>query len=466
MTASAPVFRPGKAWLMALLGLFGGVAYGIAMFKGMTTLLMTLAYFQVDYAFISAVGAPIGLLSIVSGLPAGFLMTKIGPRNLLLLCLGCGIIGSAVPLLVLNATNNYIAFVYSGFLMPFGYGALSVGGPIFVASWFPTQKRGLPNAVAGLFVPIATLIVLLVSMPIATTFGTLDPVTGLYTDGFIPIGWFSVFFLCAAFVAAAIWVRLPEPGQSFLETAAADVRSAEEQAAAKKAGKAAAFRNPGIWMIIIMFFCFGFASMSYASYYPTFLTEAPEIGGGLGIPMEQANLLTTIGSYFMMATSLAFGFFLTRINPSKYGMWMFIAGIGTCFVTVAMFLITSIPGVVVYLIIYGIIQEMFPALYTTMFPTFCDSNDELSVGFGMVATFSNAVGTVGGIILGFTRQFAGSWQAVAVPGAIFAACCLVASIAIFRIWKKRWPIVSARMAAMMAASNPAEAEAPEPAAEA
>ncbi|MGI6216328.1 MAG: MFS transporter [Coriobacteriales bacterium] len=475
MTATAPVFNAKKAWLVTIISILSSIGYGLGMYSGMTTLMLKLVYFNIDFTTNGVITGVIGLTALISGIPAGIIVGKIGPRKLCLLCLGLGLIGGTgglAMLLIFGRATNFLIFSLWGIFGMLAWGAVSIAGTIMTTSWFPPQKRPLPMGCAGLFVPLALLIILLVSSPLISLGSTegytqeeLAMTFGQSPDGFVIITIFCWVYSLVFFILSFIFVREPKPENSFLGVNAAGAEAGEQAHDYNEGRNIDGFKNFGIWLIVIVYMCYTWGSSTYATYWPTYIESDPSLGG-FSVAPATANMMSTAVSYSMIAVSLIVGFILTKIKMSK---WTPIVLAVTIMIAFNSFFMFNQPGTwffVIYLVIYGCSQELYPCMALTLMPEMTNSSKELGVGMGLVSFCTNLIGTVASSVNGYLRDTAGNYHALNIPLDIICVLVLIFGITLTIYWSKRWRYLKAKADEAAAAREAAAAGgAAEPAAE-
>ncbi|MGI6216330.1 MAG: MFS transporter [Coriobacteriales bacterium] len=461
MTSTAPVFNARKAWTVTIVSVLSAISYGLVLYKAMTTLTLMLTYFSVDYTTYGVITGIVGLFALVSGLPAGIIVGKIGARNMLVSCLALNFLGMTVQiamLLLLGRSCNFIAFMLWGIPGQLAWGAVSIGGTILTTSWFPPQKRPLPMGCAGLFAPLSLLIILLCSTPIISmassdgyTAEELAACFGQSPDGFVTISVFIWGYCLLFLILAFIFIKLPSAENSFL-----GVNAASEQAGAKgqsfnEGSYAEGFKNVGAWLIVIFYMLYMWGSMSYATYWPTYIESDPSVGG-FNVDPGQANLMSTTVSFSMIAVSLIVGFALTKVNRKWWTWLVIIVTVMIAFNSFFMFNQPATSFFIFYLIIYGCSQELFPCVALTLLPEMVDSPKALGVAVGLYSSLMNVAATVCNATNGYIHDANPDFHALGMPLMIVGVLVLIVGFALAFTWNKRWKFLQ-KQAEEMAAEN-------------
>ena len=137
MTATAPVFNRKWAWVVTISQILGSVGFGLGMYKAMTTMTLMITYFQIDYTLYGSLVGVLGLCALITAIPGGLIMGKIGAARLCKVCLLLGCIGNVVPcayLLAAGRSTNFVAWMLWTIPSQLGWGAMSVGGTMLVSA--------------------------------------------------------------------------------------------------------------------------------------------------------------------------------------------------------------------------------------------------------------------------------------------------------------------------------------------
>ena len=276
--------------------------------------------------------------------------------------------------------------------------------------------------------------------------------------GWIPVMLFGYFFTILMTVLAFLFLRMPKPEESWLGVNAATEGTEAGTSQNFNEGRARdGFTNLGVWLLVLVFVCYSWASGAFATYWPTYI-ESPAELGGFSVPPADANMMSTAVSYAMIAVSLIVGWLLTKINRGKWWILLAVVIAMIAFNDWFLFRMPSTAFFVPFLITYGCTQELYPCITYTLMPEFCDSPKELSTALGLLSCVMNIAGSVSGMINGRLRDVFGNWSALTIPLSICAIGAIVLGIALIIVWRKRWSTLQAR-AAEQIAKDEAEKEA-------
>ncbi len=473
MTATAPTFSVGKAWLVTISQILGSVGFGLGMYSAMTTLTLMITYFQTDYTTYGAITGVMGLLALITAIPGGLIMAKIGAARLCKVCLGLGALGAILSLgylLIMGRNGSFIVFTLLGAPSMLGWGAMSVGGTMLISCWFPPKKRPLPMGCAGLFVPLSLFAVLMFSSPLIGL-ASPDGFTAeelAYCFGQSPYGFvivrvaFGIYTIAIAIICL-FTIRNPKPENSWLGYDAATEDKGGQQAGFDEGKSSDGFKNIAVWVVIAIWFCYSWGSGSYANYWPTYIESDPTMGG-FAVAPATANMFSQAVTFSMIAVSLCIGFLLTKIKRDYWWILILIVTCAIAFNSIFLFNIPSAGWFVPLLVVYGLTQELWPMVTYTLVPELVDSPKALGAALGLVSTCMNAFGTIisainGRIVDTQVMVPGGSWHAISVPLTICAICAVVLGIVFLFMWRKRWALLQKRAAEHAAAAAAEEAAA-------
>lgn len=238
---------PAKAWAILAVTYFASFIAPMAQFKIPPLASWLIPTFQMDGVTFGYLMSALAIIGVVLAFPAAFICRKIGLKAVMLLsvvCLGFGsLIGffaATLPVLMLSRMIEGI-----------GIGLVGVAAPTCITVWFPEQRRGLALGIWTTWVPVGLILM----------FNTAPSIAEVW-------GFRSVFLIVAiaaliAFVLFAIVFKVPE-GESGDITAGGTFKEGFKY-----------LKNPKIWLLGIVFFCFCGTSLGITnSFYNTFLEVA------------------------------------------------------------------------------------------------------------------------------------------------------------------------------------------------
>ena len=472
MTAVAPKHNLGRSWAVTVCQVLGSSAFGLGLFKAMTTYMLIMVYFAptgLNPEIYGGVTGAVALIALITAIPGGLIIAKIGAANLAKLCMATAIIGNGLAciyLLVAGRGTDFVIMTIIGGIAMLGWGAMSVAGTTLVSAWFPPKKRPLPMGCCGMFVPISLILVQYLSSPligIASMEGftpeEIGACFGQSPGGIVTVTVAFTIYVVVVCVVAMIVIRNPKPSESFLGVTAATENTGGGQMEFNEGSWKEGFTNIGVWLMIIVFCTYTFGSSCYANYWPTYIESAPAQGGFMMDPAE-VNIMTTAVTYSMIAVSLIVGFLLTKVPRDYWWILILVCAVAICFNGIFLFQIPSTGFIVPFLVIYGCLQELWPCTTYTLVPEMVDTPKALGAALGMVSFTMSLAGMLTNAIAGFIIGGEGltlippqgSWHALTMLTGTGGVIALIAGIGALFYWRKRWAKLKARAAELEAAA--------------
>lgn len=406
-------FAGGRAWLVVIVSMLAQVAFAAGLMKVPSTMVPIMETFGVDAVAAGNLMNANGIVALILALPGGIIMQRIGARNVTIIALVIGIIGNLIGLFA--GASSFEALVASRAVEGFAYGLIVVTTPQFVALWFPAQKRGLPNGITSLWFSIGQLIIL------NATAGLMAMAGGSWQADW----YFVIAFMVVILVLVFIVCKEPPEEHNFLEVV-------KEDDSQPKPGVAAGLKSPTTWLLLLVFFLFGYVNSAFSSYFPTYLQE--DFAADLGT----ANSMTSIATVAMMVGGIVMGFVVNKVKLTARPKVLLVIAIlvGVC--GLLMFNLPSMAFVAPYLIVMGLCFQAFPGTAYSVAPEAAASPATVSITMGVMGIGQNFSGVFGTLITSLFYAGMGSWQAVTIPNAIFMVIGVVAGIALLPLMKKQY----------------------------
>ena len=392
-------FNASKAWFVVIISLLAQVAFAIGLMKAPATMGPIIEQFGISVTEAGNLMNANGVVALILALPAGMVMQKLGPRLVTIIALAVGICGNLIGLFF--GAHDFGVLIASRAIEGFAYGLIVVTTPQFVSMWFPAQKRGLPNGVTSLWFSFGSLIILNLT-------GVLMTVTGSWTGDWM----FSAGFMVVILVLVLLFAKEP----------------ADE----KKPSIVDGLKSPATWLLLIVFFLFGYVNSAFSSYYPTYLSA------DLGLDVASANSITSIATAAMMVSGIVFGIVLNKVKVTKRPTILLVIAVlvGVC--GLIMFNLPSVGMVIPFLIVFGLVLQTFPGTAYSVAPEAAASPATVAVTMGVMGIGQNFSGVFGTLITSLFVDNMGTWQSVTIPNAIFMVLGVVCAVALVRVMKKQY----------------------------
>ena len=182
-----------KAWAVMLAAYLAGIAIALNQSKVPPAMQVLLRDLHMDMATGGWLMSAFAVAGIVLGIPAAFVLVKLGPKIAGLIAIGCTMLGS-----IFGALATGPALLLGGRAIEgIGLGLIAVIAPAVISMWFPPEKRGTPMGVWASWVPVGSFIIYNLATPLLGSFGWQG------------IWWFGAAFALLAFVIYAVTVSAP-----------------------------------------------------------------------------------------------------------------------------------------------------------------------------------------------------------------------------------------------------------------
>lgn len=189
------------------------------------------------------------VLGFVMAFPTAALINKLGIRNVVLVAIGCAIVGSVIGAATTDVTVFMISRVFEGA----GMGVMGVAGASAIAPWFKAEKRGLPLGIWAMWVALAMCI-----CPVL--YGWVVEALGMPWQA---VWWGTVVFdIIVGVLFVALYREPADPQQS-----------EDEQVPHGPAVFGRAYKNPALWGLALIFLFDEAAFMAINGFLTTYLSQ-------------------------------------------------------------------------------------------------------------------------------------------------------------------------------------------------
>lgn len=327
------------------------------------------------------------LVGIFLAFPAVGLIKKWGIKVGGLVALAFAIIGGVIGLFANGAASIIIARVIEGF----GLGFIGVIAPSAIAMWFPIEKRGAPMGIWSSWQMWGICASFFFGIPITNAMGNAFGYAwkNLWVVGLI--------LLVIGIVVYALFVKVPPAGQNHADISDESEGSVSVFAACK-------YKNA--WIMALAGFAFGISNSTVIAWISPFW-QASGTADAL-----MANNMT--GAMYLIECfgCIIFGFVLNAIHHRR--RFMVVDSLIWAVAFFLMFRVAGIPGAIIMLVVYSIVESAYCAAMWTLCP---QAVPDPRAGASMVALFTVAVdlGMMLGSPLGgwFIDTFQGDYGALA-----------------------------------------------------
>jgi MFS family permease len=381
-----------KAWAVMLAAYLAGIAIALNQSKVPPAMQVLLQSLHMDTATGGWLMSAFAVAGIVLGIPAAFVLAKLGPKISGLIAIGCTMLGSIVGAVATGAATLLGGRVIEGI----GLGLITVIAPAVISMWFPPAKRGMPMGIWASWVPVGGFIMYNLAGPLLNSFGWQS------------IWWFGAAFALIAFVIYAVVVsapsntttttgQLPESNRSF--------------------GKM--LFNPASWILALVFATFNFTFLAYATWAPSYFNAA------LGVDPLTASFYASLMSLAVIPSTLIAGWVLDHFKNRHLVLTVALLMSGLLFLL--SFQLGSANAIVPYMITLGLVAGFIPTATFTLAPETMPDPRFAGLALGIVSVGQNLGMFFGPPIVG-TNIAADNWAAGIAPLMISLAIGVVASI--------------------------------------
>jgi MFS family permease len=381
-----------KAWAVMLAAYLAGVAIALNQSKVPPVMQALLRDLHMDTATGGWLMSAFAVAGIVLGIPAAFVLAKLGPKIAGLIAIGCTLLGSIVGALATGPSLLLGGRAVEGI----GLGLIAVIAPAVISMWFPPEKRGTPMGIWASWIPVGSFIIYNLAAPLLGTFGWHS------------IWWFGALFALAAFVIYAVTVSAPPT---------AGTVSDQPREAQGSFGRM--LLTPSSWLLALVFGTFNFAFMGFATWGPSYFNQ------GLGLSLETASFYASLGSLAVIPATIIAGRVLDRVKDRYLVMTVALAISGILLFWC--FQLGSAQAIVPYTIVLSLVAGFVPTATFTLAPETMPDPRWAGLALGIVSVGQNlgmffGPPVVGNLIAG------GNWAAGVIPLMIAAAIGVVASL--------------------------------------
>jgi MFS family permease len=329
---------------------------------------------------------------IVLGIPAAFILIRLGPKLSGLIALGCTLLGSIVGALAIGPATLLGGRVIEGI----GLGLITVIAPTVISMWFPPEKRGMPMGIWASWVPVGSFIM----------YNLAGPLLRLY--GWQSIWWFGALFALIALVIYAVVVSAPPTTDM-----------AQESAPASNGTFGRLLFNPASWILALVFATFNFTFLAYATWAPIYINQA------FGVGVETASFYASLSSLAIIPTTIIAGWTLDHTRNRYLVLTSALVISGLLFVL--SFQLNSVNAIVPYMLVLGLVGGFIPTATFTLAPETMPDPRFIGLALGIVSVGQNLGMFFGPPIVG-SAIAGGNWAAGILPLLISLAIGVVASV--------------------------------------
>jgi len=400
VTAKRRANRALMAWLTLAVLLLFSIAAPLNQFKVppiMPVLMDALGIAIGGAGWLMSVYAVTGL---ILALPAGIIFQKAGPRVTGLLAGGSIIIGAVLGALSPGTSALLASRVIEGA----GTSFMAVLAPAIIAQWFVARRRGTAMGIWAIWVPVGTVMMLLIA-----------PVL-VQTAGWRAVWWFGALYALVVTALYLAFVRPAPPAEPADGAAPDDDVGVDAALPAGGVTSGQVMRNRNIWLLAAAFAAFNAAGVGMGTFMPTFLVSQH------GLTLQAAALVSSISTLIILFSAPAGGVLSDRIGSRKKP---YLVGFAAALVLMPLTGVLSMTGLIILMIASGLVMGVIP---TNIFAAAVEATGDPRQGGAAMAVImvgQNAGMLLGPIVFGTLVQSAG-WPAAFASLAAMMALGLLA----------------------------------------
>ena len=336
---------------------------------------------------------PLGILAAIS-VPSGFFADKIGIRK-------AGGIGAAIMAagsLLTGTAVSFMTLLVPTALFGIGFSLVYPNLPKLVSAWFSQEKAGVATGIyvtgIGTGAALAMTITLPVILPITNT------VRGTFYIWSLP-----------AIAAAILWWTVVKPPPSLSEDGPKDQQGGERPISSHRVWK-----NMGLWMVVLCFFCNTFHFYTWAGWGPKLMMLK-------GATPISAAVMTSIIQWVSIPTIILVPWLSSRLGLRKPFIWA-----SAIVLALASWIAMVIPlsfGWALMVMVGLAVNGSFPMML--WLPLEMVPKESVGTASGLVLSFGYTGGLVGPLLAGYIMDVTGALHlTLVVLGGVGIAWALIA----------------------------------------
>ncbi|MDR2670445.1 MAG: MFS transporter [Oscillospiraceae bacterium] len=236
------------------------------------------------------------LAGIILAIPGGAILSRTGPKNLLLLLLAALTAGNVLGAL----SGGFALLLVSRIVEGIAFALVIMVGLVMINIWFADGGAGTATGIFTTFAAIGSFVAMNIGLPVTENYGPRAMWWLVSALGFVS------FFL----VLGLMSVPAPAPA-----AAGEEQRPSLLQAA----------KNPPVWILALCHLCIAFLLYSYIATYPQLFS------GVYGVSAETANFYNSLNGIFGVPACIIGGWLVNRTRrPYLIALVGCVGAIVTC----------------------------------------------------------------------------------------------------------------------------------------
>lgn len=284
---------PNK-WFMFIILLISAIAVIMSQAKITGVMGEVAAMLNVSTANAAWLMSLFTVAGIILSIPGAAIMSKIGPKNLLLCLMVCLFVGNVLG----GLTSSFAVMMVSRIIEGISYAMIIMVGIELINIWFADGGAGTATGAFNTFAPIANFITLNASIPLVKSFGLKN------------LWWAVAIFSAVCFVLVLLFIKVPErsvvPGATAIP--------------AKSGSLGEAVKNPSLLVVCVMHLCLSFVLFGFLTCYPQLFLF-------YNLPDTTSNFYTSLNGLFGIPVCIIMGIIIEK--SKKPFLTAIIGAIGT-----------------------------------------------------------------------------------------------------------------------------------------
>lgn len=370
-----------NAWLQFAIVFLCGISIAMGMFKVPVNMGLISEYYGASMTEASMLMSVVGLTCLITAIPAGGIMQKVGVKTFGIIVIAAGIleniIGAFAP--------SIQVLIASRLLDAVSYGCLTMVSVAIISANFPPEQRGLPNGIWVIWVSFANLIVAQLANAVVPSFG-----------------WQGEWIAIAIVQAVCLLLFI-----AFIKNPGSDVAEGEEAKPEEKVSFVEGLKEPGPWLLTLAIAGLAFGCSVYTGLYPSYLTSPL----GAGFDQIASNNLVSIGSIGGIVGSLLVGVVINLFKPTKRGILFTIIGVIST-ITFAFCFSIPVGFMAVFIAFFSAVSQFNTPIAFAWVPDILRNPRTMSMATGILMIGANVGGALGTTVpMAFIDAAGGDWAA-------------------------------------------------------
>ena len=279
-----------STWIMFVILLISAITVSVSQLKISAVLPQTAEMLSVDLTQASLLMSLFTVAGIVLSIPGAALMGKTGSKNMLLILMGCLVVGNVIG----AVTDSFPVVMASRIIEGVSYALIITVGVSLINMWFEGGMIGTATGIFNTFAAAANFIAMNGSLMLLNATG----------NNLKMLWWVTGAIAAVCFALVLLFIREPERAH------------AAEGAAAPSATIGEALKNPAL-----IFICIAHLALSFVLF--SIMTCYPQIFSFYGIDQTTANFYSSLNGLFGIPVCIICG-----IVVGKTGKPFHVAAIG------------------------------------------------------------------------------------------------------------------------------------------